>query len=117
MLAAAAAVLVATAIGHSVLGELLIFRRLDPAALPPLLRSSSLGARTLRGTWHLPSVLGVALAAIVWHERDAPDVFVVRAIAIGLASCAVVFAGLTRGRHPGWIAFVVAAGFAWLGAD
>jgi hypothetical protein len=116
VLAAAAIVLVVTALAHSVLGELFILRKMAPGVFPRLLRSDVLAARTTRATWHITTALGAAFIPILWHERAAPDPFVIDVIASSLAACGVIGIVVTRARHPGWIAFAVAAALAFAGA-
>ena len=107
MLTAAAIVLAVTALAHAVFGELLIFRKLDASArYPRFLRSDVLAAQTIRATWHLASVLGAAYIPMLLRARDP---VVLDAIAISLAVCGGIVLIVTRARHPGWIAFGIAA--------
>jgi len=105
---AAAIVLAITAVAHSVLGELLILGKIDPrVGFPRFLRSDVLAAQTIRATWHLPSILGAAIVAILVHEPRDP--FVIDAVLATLVACAVEIAIATRLRHPGWLAFTIAS--------
>jgi hypothetical protein len=117
---AAGFLLIGLAVVHSVAGELLILRhRRKWSGVPPVLGMAAFPTRSLHMTWHLASVMGLCLAAILLHLAGQPtrsdaDRFVIEAIAAGMLGCGVVAALLTRGTHPGWIAFVAAAGLCWL---
>ena len=110
LLSAAAIVLACVGVGHSVLGETMIFRHVRRAGVLPTDAAPPLRGRHVRilwASWHIASVFGWALAAIVYRLATAPtmpiDGFAVRACAIAaLASAALVLIA-TRGRHPGWV--------------
>lgn len=116
-----ALVLVLTGLIHSVLGERLIFRRLRAAgAWIPTEGGSALRephVRILWATWHALSVIGWAVAAVLfWHfERSlrlpGPLGLI---LAMGLLGGAVLVLVGTKGRHPGWIALSVAAVLTYL---
>ena len=119
---AAAGLMFAVAAVHSVLGELLIFRRLRVGADVPtpggqLLRARHVGI--LWASWHVVTVLGCALAVLLlrWAqfavESPAGDAAPIVAGAMAV-SAALVGVG-TRGRHPGWIALLIVALLVWQG--
>lgn len=108
----------ATGLVHSLLGERLIFRRLREhgasvtasaeAPAPPATESRRLGI--LWATWHLASVFGWALGALLLllalgQAPTAAGVLIAVAAA-HLTGAVLVFVG-THGRHPGWIALSV----------
>lgn len=109
---------------HSVLGEILIFRRLrEPGRLVPTRGGTLLGeghVRILWASWHIVTVFGWAIGALFFRlagpfaadnlTRFAADTFAVGA----LAASALVLLG-TRGKHPGWIGLLAIAVCAWLG--
>ena len=108
---------------HSVLGEILIFRRMRqggvvPTEGQPVLRERHV--RILWASWHLVTILGWALAAILLMlaasagEPLAQTALVRVVIGALLASSALVLFA-TRGRHPGWLGLFVAALLGWLG--
>ena len=108
---------------HSVLGEILIFRGLRRCGVVPtdggqLLRERHV--RILWASWHLVTVLGWCVAAILWWlARDSAlsqsHTFVTRAIAAAmLVSAALVFVG-TKGKHPGWAGLLGVAVLVFLG--
>src|SRR5438309_690623 len=115
MLYAAAIVVFVLVTVHSVAGELLILRHMHRFGGFPLVGGSdALAKRTVRVTWHVCSLLGVGLGAILLRLADrAPlagdDLFAAQAIAGSLFACAILGAIGTRGRHPGWVGFLVAA--------
>ncbi|RTL20379.1 MAG: hypothetical protein EKK52_10730 [Burkholderiales bacterium] len=113
---AAAALLVLIGIVHSVLGERLIFRHLRagtlvPEAGAPVLRAYQ--TRILWGSWHLASVFGWTLAAVLaWragpgHAEGGSALEM--AVAAGLIAASALAAWATRGRHIGWVALLAAA--------
>ncbi|RKR68645.1 hypothetical protein C8C94_3159 [Acidovorax sp. 94] len=119
MLAAAGLALVGVA--HSVLGELLVFRTLRtegivPTGGRPVLREWQV--RILWGTWHLATVLGWALSALMWRLGTAPvdtDLGAWVADVPGVATLAsgVLVFYATEGRHPAWFALLVVAALVW----
>lgn len=125
LLLGAGVVMALTALVHSIVGEFLIFRQLRsggivPTQGGPLLRERHV--RILWASWHLVSILGWALAAILIAIALAageplPNAWPAKiAIAAALAGSALVLFA-TRGRHPGWFSLLVAAVLAWLGSN
>ena len=118
----AAGVLALVGAAHSVLGELLVFRALRtqgivPTGGRPVLRERQV--RILWGTWHLATVLGWALSALLWRVGTVPlvdaglagwvaDVAAMATLASGL----LVFYA-TDGRHPAWLALLAVAALVW----
>ncbi len=113
----AAALLVLTAIVHSVLGERYILIRLFRRDnLPRLFGSDWFTKRTLRFAWHVTSVAWLGFAAIlVVSARSAfptPDMILVVVAATFFLSAAI--AGLaSRGKHLSWLVFLAIALLAW----
>ena len=97
-----AALLLVTALVHSVLGE----RRL----LIPLLRSregilgSALARFLLRFVWHFMSILFaiIAVALVAQHLPGSGQTALLAGTAIGVGGAGVFDAVVTRGRHVGW---------------
>ena len=118
----AAAVLALVGLAHSVLGELLVFRGLRtqgmvPTAGRPVLRERQV--RILWGSWHLVTVLGWALSALLWRLGTAPwgDTALAAWVA-DVAGFATLASGLlvfyaTRGRHPAWVPLFAVAALVW----
>lgn len=108
---------------HSVLGELLIFRKMKRGGFIPtdggsVLRESNV--RIIWATWHALSVFGWGMAfLLLWLARhslhDTTFSLVANIVATSmLAGSALVFIG-TKGRHPGWVGLLIAAIFTWIG--
>ena len=106
---------------HSAMGEMRIFL--------PWARTAPEGVRRfhqqiLRGSWHLPSLMGAGQAALLalWAVAPASELPSVRMqqlmlmpLAAGVGSCGVLVLWLTRGRHPGGTALVITGGLIALG--
>lgn len=121
LLAGLLAILVGLA--HSVLGEILIFRRLRSGGIIPTEGHPILKERHVRilwATWHLVTVLGWALAAVLLlmaasiGEPLAKSVIMTIVVAAMAASSALVLIA-TNGKHPGWLGLLGVAVLAWLG--
>jgi hypothetical protein len=120
-LVAAAALIFALGLVHSILGERYILVRLFRRDnLPRLFGSDLFTRRTLRFAWHLTTVVWYGIAALLFTLSSPPatpiDAARVGAIlaATALASAAVALVG-SRGRHPAWLVFLVVALLCWLG--
>lgn len=108
-------------IAHSVLGERLVlgplFQRGD---LPKLLGSESFARRTLRFTWHLTTVLLVAIGALVMAlstaSLDPQSIWTLRVLAITFGACSLVSLIGARAKHFSWWVFLIIAALLWLGA-
>ncbi len=113
----AAALAFLLGLGHSVLGERYILRRLFRRAdLPHLFGSDVFTKRTLRFAWHLTTVVwwGVAATMLLLgygHARGGLQVLGITAFA-----SAFVTAVGSRLRHPAWIVFILIGIGIWLGA-
>lgn len=108
---------------HSVLGERLVFRRMRQTGAIPTNGGSVLReghVRILWASWHVATVLGWCVAsALFWlslpfsGEQGAP--FVARPIVAAMLACSLLVLVGTKGRHPGWVAFLGVAVLAGLG--
>lgn len=109
------------ALVHSVLGEILIFQRMRSGALVPTKGQPVLRERHVRilwATWHIVSLLGFGMAAVLlgmallpqWELRD----LLLRAVSLsmGASSALVLFA--TKGMQPGWLGLLLVAISAWM---
>lgn len=112
MLYAAAALIAALGIAHSILGErFILIRLLRRDNLPKLFGGTEFTARTLRFAWHLTTILALCLALLLIQlagRASAPNL----ASTIGLA---LIVAGVlplvyTRGRHLSWVVLFVSGG-------
>ncbi|MEO6445497.1 MAG: hypothetical protein ABIZ91_11245 [Gemmatimonadaceae bacterium] len=114
---AAAVVIVVVGLVHSLLGEHLVFRRMRLSGVIPVNGGSALLERHVRilwASWHLVTVLGWLVAAIlVWLSFPATaslaQSFLTQAIVVALFVCAAIVFIATKGRHPGWVGLVTAA--------
>ncbi len=109
----AAALMVATGLAHSVIGE----RRLIGPLLAidaPLLRVM-LARRVIRFAWHLTTLLmGLCAVLVLWPAMPRPVI----AVTGGLWFAAGVFdAVATRGQHIGWPLLTLAGLAALMGAS
>jgi hypothetical protein len=111
---------------HSVLGELLIFRRMRaggvvPTNGGPVLREPHV--RIVWATWHVVTVLGGCVAAVLlWLALGSPAAALARgglvahAISVAmLVSSLLVLIG-TKGKHPGWVGLLGVALLTAVGA-
>jgi len=114
-----------TGLIHSVLGEILIFRHLRRGGLVPAMAAPPLRERNIRiiwATWHLATILGWAFAGVLLQLATAPqgqslEAFVVNAICFAYLGGGLLVLIGTKGRHPGWIALLAAAGLTWIAAS
>ena len=120
---AAAAIAFIVGLVHSVLGEILIFRRLRLRGLVPTNGGNVLSERHVRiiwATWHIVTVFGWCLGAVLLRlslpaGETSSAVFIEQAMVLAaLAASALVLFG-TLGKHPGWIGLLAMAVCAWLG--
>lgn len=114
----AAALLVAIALVHSVLGERYILRRLFRREnLPRLFGSDWFTKQTLRFAWHITSIawLGFAVILALNAAPAAPSPeLVVEVIAATFLITGVIAALASRGRHLSWVVFLSVAALALL---
>lgn len=104
---------------HSILGERWIFRRLRRGGIVPtdggtVLREPHV--RILWASWHILSVFGLALAALLFDQAAHPGpkwIPLAVALAMTVASALVYFG--TRGKHLGWVGLLGVAVLTVLG--
>ena len=116
-----ALILIVIGLSHSLLGERLVLGPLSRSSeLPKLLGSGALMRRTLRFTWHVTTVLLVAVAGVLLILADPSSAAnleaIPRSLALACLACALISGLTTRGRHFSWILFLAAAVATWLGA-
>jgi len=98
-------------LAHSILGERLVFSRLrdngawSEAALRLLARRRWW---SVRATWHLVSIMGIGLAALLASEAFG-GIGVGRTIGLIFLAATVYWAVATRFGHPAWIVMGVIA--------
>ena len=111
-LLAAAALLIAIGIAHSVLGERYILIRLFRRPLPPLFGSDAFTKGTLRFVWHITTIAWFGFAVLL------VDGFTTRSASLRIVSMTFLATGLvalvaSRGRHLSWIVFFAVAALTW----
>ena len=127
MLIAASLILFLLGALHSGLGEWFIFRHIQgvsgfrPLGFPPIVGGSTPPQATLRSTWHNVTILGLAFAAILGRFAQLSTLteseeFILRVISLSLLASSVLWFVATRGKHVGWLGFLLAAGLTWFGA-
>lgn len=108
---AAAVLVVLIGLVHSVLGEILIFRRLRGGSLVPAQGAPPLGERHIRilwATWHVVTVFGFAFAVVLFRLGSAATAASIQATMLAATGAAFLGASIlvligTKGRHPGWV--------------
>lgn len=121
LLATAAMLAFATGLVHSLLGERLFFRHLRTSSLVPTLAAPPLQSRQVRilwATWHLASILGWALAGLLWQLARHPGATVPSSTVLGASAGSFLAGSLlvlvaSRGRHPGWVALAAIGFLSW----
>lgn len=115
-LLSAAASLFLLGIVHSVLGEMLIFRALRADSMVPTKQVGPLLERHMRilwATWHLATLLGWSVAAQLYLDSSTSYNGHAQAMAPWMFASSALVAFATKGRHPGWLGFVVIALLCW----
>ena len=110
-------------LAHSVLGEVLIFRRMRrrsfiPTEGGPILREHHV--RILWATWHLVTVFGWGFGAILLRlsfpaSPDAIQATVENSILVSMLAASLIVLVGTKGKHPGWVVLLGIAILLWLG--
>lgn len=119
-----AAALLAFVIGliHSVLGEILIFRRQRREGWIPTDGGQVFKEPHVRiqwANWHITTAMGWGMAAVLYwlamHENLRPElVFIARAITASMLVSSGLVLVATKGKHPGWIGLLGVAVLAWM---
>jgi hypothetical protein len=115
LLAVAAALIAATAVAHSWLGErYLVSRLLRRPDLPQLFGSDVFARRTIRYAWHLTTIAWLGFAvALVFLSGAVIGIRVGQGLLLTIAGTAFASAGLavvvTRGRHLSWVVLLTVA--------
>ena len=103
---------------HSFLGEYLIFKtKRNKGSLVPSKESAALKERHLRivwATWHLASVFGWCIGAIlikiaVTENQQNIDIinFILDSISYTMLFTSLLVLVGTKGKHPGWIVLLI----------
>lgn len=101
---------------HSILGEIRIFSTYrQHGKIVPTQHSTGIKKRHLRilwATWHLASVLGFGMGIIILllsKNQHATHLLVLHTIAVTMAISGLLVLYATKGKHPGWIVFLLIA--------
>jgi hypothetical protein len=105
-------------LGHSLIGERMIFKglqeRIARSEGRPVLSDQQL--RVLRGTWHLVTIFGFALGALLIGSAIRDLVLdPVMVIGITMAFSGIYWVIATRGRHPAFVVLFAIAGLCFWG--
>lgn len=101
---------------HSIVGEVKLISPIQHLEkLPPLQGSVLQTKRTLRFAWHVTSVLGMGIGAVlVFYATEPslppPERFVLIIIDITLSLSFIVSLIGSRGKHPAWVGLLIASG-------
>ena len=107
---------------HSVLGEVMVFSRLRKGSWVPTHGGNVLHQRHVRilwASWHVVTVLGWLVAAMLWALAAEPASglrsFLLQVIigSTSVSSAMVLYA--TKARHPGWVGLLGVAVLTYLG--
>lgn len=121
---AAAVLALLVGLAHSILGEIMIFRRLrKPGRIIPsdggaILTGSNI--RILWASWHVLTVFGWGMAAILAvlarpAARGVHDGAIEQAIMVSMLAGSALVLVATKARHPGWAGLLGVAALVWLG--
>jgi hypothetical protein len=105
---------------HSILGELLIFKKLREDSFIPTLAMQPLHEKSVRilwATWHLASIFGWGIGAILISlskSNFATSDVIIQYIAFSMFFSGVLVLVATRAKHPGWIGLCTVAVLCWL---
>lgn len=96
---------------HSILGEYLIFRnKREKGSLVPSKESPELKERYLRilwATWHLASIFGWCIGAILIKISQEQNLeshdFILQSIIYTMFLTSLLVLIGTKGKHPGWV--------------
>lgn len=121
-LLAAGAVAILVGMIHSILGEVLIFRRMREGKLVPTNGRPILKERHVRilwASWHIVTIFGWAIAAILLElARSSSELelqgFVLNTVALSMLASSFLVLFATKGMHPGWFGLLAVAGLCWL---
>ena len=108
---------------HSLLGEVLVFRRMRTKGLVPTDAHPILKERHVRilwASWHIVTIFGWGFGTILLlraqsssFEPIETNILYIVSISM-LISAALVFYS-TKARHPGWVGLLLISLFIWLG--
>jgi hypothetical protein len=106
---------------HSVLGEVLIFRRMRTSSVVPTACAPVLLERHVRilwASWHLVTILGFLVAALLLRVAFQEDIqtlvpFIKASVTAAMLASAALVAFATKGKHPGWLGLLAVTVLTW----
>lgn len=104
---------------HAVLGEILIFRQLREKSIIPTMPANPLRQRNIRilwATWHIASIFGWGIGAVLInlaHAEVEYSTFTIHAIALSMFLSGLLVLIATKARHPGWVGLFGVAVLCW----
>jgi len=123
LLFSAGVVAVVVGLVHSVLGELLIFKKLRNGTVVPTIGKPLLKERNVRilwATWHIVTIFGWAFGAILIYlstgsvEIDSTIKLFLNLVACSMLVSSVLVLFATKAKHPGWLGLLAVAVLCWL---
>ncbi len=109
-------------LAHSIIGEVLIFRHWRRGGTSKAALGAKLPLRHRRilwSTWHLVSVFGWGIAAVLFKLASLQQAlpfagYVKHVLVVTMLLGGALVLGGTRGRHPGWLVLLVIATLIWM---
>ena len=107
---------------HSILGEILIFRKMRQKGFIPTQGGPILKERNVRiiwASWHLVTMFGWGLSVILVRlsfpsSEQTLQVFVENTILLSMFVASLLVLVATKGKHPGWLGLLGVAILLWL---
>jgi hypothetical protein len=109
---------------HTILGEVLVFRKMRRESFIPtyggnILKESNV--RILWSTWHALTIFGWGMAFLLfwlsWHTSGSYSYSLLEnAIAASMLGGSVLVLIGTKGMHPGWFGLLSVAILIWIGS-
>jgi len=111
---------------HSILGEILIFNRIrKPGKIIPTKRADRLGEwhfRIIWACWHIMTVMGFGVAAIIYTFSSAEDlqtsvtkIFILKVFTVLFFISGIIILIGTKGKHAGWFFMLLIAVLIYIG--
>lgn len=105
---------------HSVLGEILIFKKLRDGTIIPAVANKELSEKNIRilwATWHIASIFGWVAGTMLINIANSSfsgSAIFVQYIAISMFIAGALVFMATKARHPGWAGLCSVAILCWL---
>jgi len=108
---------------HSILGEVLVFKKMRREGMIPsfggdILKESNV--RILWATWHALTILGWGMAFLLLalaSQSPTTEIYSLTAntVAVSTLTSSVLVLLATKGRHPGWVGLLCVSILIWIG--